>query len=34
LRTHAGFKLESERELLPFEEKVDGAYVAALVKAR
>ena len=30
LRTHAGFKLESERELLPFADTVDGAYVARL----
>jgi 16S rRNA (cytosine967-C5)-methyltransferase len=30
LRTHAGFKLESERELLPFADNVDGAYVARL----
>jgi 16S rRNA (cytosine967-C5)-methyltransferase len=34
LREHADFKLESERELLPFADNVDGAYVAALVKAR
>jgi 16S rRNA (cytosine967-C5)-methyltransferase len=34
LRVHAGFKLENERELLPFADNVDGAYVAALVKAR
>jgi len=34
LREHAGFKLESERELLPFADNVDGAFVAALVKAR
>jgi 16S rRNA (cytosine967-C5)-methyltransferase len=31
---HKDFNLESERELLPFVDKVDGAYVAALVKAR
>jgi len=31
LNDHAGFKLESERELLPFADKVDGAYVARLV---
>jgi 16S rRNA (cytosine967-C5)-methyltransferase len=31
---HANFKLESERELLPFADQVDGAFVAALVKAR
>jgi 16S rRNA (cytosine967-C5)-methyltransferase len=30
LRAHAGFKLESERELLPFADNVDGAYVARL----
>ena len=30
LREHAGFKLESERELLPFADNVDGAYVARL----
>ena len=34
LREHAGFKLESTRELLPFADNVDGAYVAALVKGR
>jgi 16S rRNA (cytosine967-C5)-methyltransferase len=34
LSDHADFKLESERELLPFVDNVDGAYVAALVKAR
>ncbi|MEI6193337.1 MAG: 16S rRNA (cytosine(967)-C(5))-methyltransferase RsmB [Verrucomicrobiota bacterium] len=33
LRAHAGFKLETERQLLPFADKVDGAYVARLVKA-
>jgi len=32
LREHAGFKLESERELLPFADNVDGAYVARLKK--
>jgi 16S rRNA (cytosine967-C5)-methyltransferase len=31
LREHAGFKLESERELLPFADNVDGAYVAKLI---
>ena len=31
---HNNFKLESERELLPFADGVDGAFVAALVKAR
>jgi 16S rRNA (cytosine967-C5)-methyltransferase len=30
LSDHAGFKLESERELLPFVDNVDGAYVAQL----
>ena len=30
LRDHAGFKLENERELLPFADNVDGAYVARL----
>jgi 16S rRNA (cytosine967-C5)-methyltransferase len=30
LENHAGFKLENERQLLPFIEKVDGAYVATL----
>ncbi len=34
LREHENFKLESERELLPFVDNVDGAFVAALVKAR
>jgi 16S rRNA (cytosine967-C5)-methyltransferase len=34
LRGHREFKLESERELLPFVDHVDGAFVAALVKAR
>jgi 16S rRNA (cytosine967-C5)-methyltransferase len=34
LSDHADFKLESERELLPFVDGVDGAFVAALVKAR
>jgi len=34
LGDHADFKLESERELLPFADNVDGAFVAALVKAR
>jgi 16S rRNA (cytosine967-C5)-methyltransferase len=31
LRTHPDFKLESERELLPFADNVDGAYVARLI---
>jgi 16S rRNA (cytosine967-C5)-methyltransferase len=30
LGSHAGFKLESERELLPFADYVDGAYAAQL----
>jgi 16S rRNA (cytosine967-C5)-methyltransferase len=30
LSAHAGFKLENERELLPFADNVDGAYVARL----
>ncbi len=30
LGEHAGFKVESERELLPFTDGVDGAYVARL----
>jgi 16S rRNA (cytosine967-C5)-methyltransferase len=30
LRAHAGFRLENERELLPFVDNVDGAYVARL----
>ena len=30
LREHGGFKLENERELLPFADSVDGAYVARL----
>jgi len=28
LRAHKGFRLETERELLPFGDEVDGAYVA------
>jgi 16S rRNA (cytosine967-C5)-methyltransferase len=32
LREHRNFKLESERELLPFVENVDGAFVARLQK--
>ena len=32
LSDHAGFKLESERELLPFADNVDGAYVARLIQ--
>jgi 16S rRNA (cytosine967-C5)-methyltransferase len=34
LSGHPAFKLKHERELLPFMDAVDGAYVAALVKAR
>ena len=34
LRGHKEFKLEFVRELLPFADHVDGAFVAALVKAR
>jgi 16S rRNA (cytosine967-C5)-methyltransferase len=34
LNEHANFKLESEHELLPFADQVDGAFVATLVKAR
>jgi len=34
LHDHTDFKLKHERELLPFVDKVDGAFVAALVKAR
>jgi 16S rRNA (cytosine967-C5)-methyltransferase len=30
LAEHANFTLESERQLLPFRDQVDGAYVAAL----
>ena len=30
LKSHSGFKLERERELLPFVDEVDGAYVACL----
>jgi 16S rRNA (cytosine967-C5)-methyltransferase len=32
LSRHADFKLESERELLPFTDQVDGAYVARMTK--
>jgi len=32
LREHENFQLESERELLPFTDKVDGAYVVRLKK--
>jgi 16S rRNA (cytosine967-C5)-methyltransferase len=34
LNEHADFKLESEHELLPFADQVDGAYVAKLIRAR
>jgi hypothetical protein len=30
LAANAGFKLETERQLLPFADNVDGAYVARL----
>jgi 16S rRNA (cytosine967-C5)-methyltransferase len=33
LRVHENFRLESERELLPFADNVDGAYVARLKHA-
>jgi len=33
LREHENFKLESERELLPFADNVDGAYVARLKRS-
>jgi 16S rRNA (cytosine967-C5)-methyltransferase len=33
LREHGNFKLESERELLPFVDNVDGAFVAKLIRA-
>jgi len=32
LSTHKNFKLESERELLPFAEGMDGAFVARLIR--
>lgn len=32
LAEHPGYKLETERQLLPFEDGVDGAYVARFVK--
>ena len=34
LAAHSQFKLEQERELLPFADAVDGAYVAKLTSAR
>jgi 16S rRNA (cytosine967-C5)-methyltransferase len=34
LATHAGFKLERERDLLPFTDAADGAYVARVMKTR
>ena len=34
LAAHAQFKLEQERELLPFADAVDGAYVAKLTSTR
>jgi 16S rRNA (cytosine967-C5)-methyltransferase len=33
LREHTEFKLESERQLLPFEDSVDGAYVARMLSS-
>ena len=33
LATHSDFKMEAERELLPFADGVDGAYVARMVRA-
>ena len=33
LATNAGFKLETERQLLPFTDHVDGAFVARLARA-
>jgi 16S rRNA (cytosine967-C5)-methyltransferase len=33
LSGHAGFKLQAERELRPFVDGVDGAYVARLTRA-
>jgi 16S rRNA (cytosine967-C5)-methyltransferase len=33
LSEHAEFKLESERQLLPFADNVDGAFVAKLIRA-
>jgi 16S rRNA (cytosine967-C5)-methyltransferase len=33
LSRHADFKLESEQELLPFTDEVDGAYVARMTKS-
>jgi 16S rRNA C967 or C1407 C5-methylase (RsmB/RsmF family) len=33
LREYKNFKLESERQVLPFADKVDGAYVARLKKS-
>jgi 16S rRNA (cytosine967-C5)-methyltransferase len=32
LREHADFRLESERQLTPFADGVDGAFVARLVR--
>jgi 16S rRNA (cytosine967-C5)-methyltransferase len=34
LAAHAGFALARERELLPFADGVDGAFVAVMVRAR
>jgi 16S rRNA (cytosine967-C5)-methyltransferase len=33
LSTHPEFAVETERELLPFREGVDGAYIAKLARA-
>jgi 16S rRNA (cytosine967-C5)-methyltransferase len=33
LATHADFRLDHERELLPFRDQVDGAYIARLIRA-
>jgi 16S rRNA (cytosine967-C5)-methyltransferase len=33
LREQPGFKLERKRELLPFADEVDGAFVARLISA-
>lgn len=33
LSTHADFRLDHERELLPFRDQVDGAYIARLIRA-
>ena len=33
LKAHPEFRLEQERQLTPFQDKVDGAYVAKIAKA-